>query len=198
MGGLVGYYTGESWARGKWMDLSPAGNHVTTTSGPITSDHGTVNGKKYVSGNIDARLVFPRGILSATYTLFHITRYMGPNRARIITGTNVNWLSGHHSGNSGVSYQGYWMTPVAKLHGDAWFLSTDQPGIYRSQRQHRATTRKNTDVPPLMGINVWTGTYFAKHERSDWACACVIIYSRILSHQEYGQVEAFLLSQYGV
>jgi hypothetical protein len=196
--GLIGLYTGESWTGTRWTDLSGSGNHATTIRGTISTS--TLNSLTTLTGATTAGLRFPSTILPSTYTLFHVTKYNGSTRGRIIDGYSgtVNWLSGFHSSKSGVAYHGNtgsWMTGITDLHGLNWVISTDQKNVYRSQGVSRTNAGFSTGVSDLISIN--HGDAVAT-EPSDWACACVIVYNRELTTNEIVQVETFLNRRYSV
>lgn len=196
IGGLVGFYTGESWyAPGNmWIDLSGMNNHVTEVRNTATiSNAGTfANGKRFISGNINAGLRFPSVILPGNYTLFYIAKYNGSNRQRIFNGVNQNWLSGFWGGRSGVAHHNNWLTNwQIDLHGNNWVLGTDQNNLYRSNKQNR--TNGGPGFPNSDRISINWGVY---GEYSDWAVACVVVYNRALTIGEITQVENELASVY--
>lgn len=155
--GLVGWYTahGLEPAINRLRDLSGPNNHATTV-GVVTHNTGftspdILNGQPHLRGNTTASIIFPSAIMPVTYTLFHVTRYTGPARQRIVTSRNINHISGHWRGRSGLAYQLAlsWITPESitlpgQLHGDDWVLSSDQPGVYRSQGVLRSFSTKTT------------------------------------------------------
>jgi hypothetical protein len=194
--GMIGLYTGESWTGSQWTDLSGSGNHATTSTGTISTT--SLNSLTALAGGTTAGIRFPSTILPSTYTLFHVARYNGASRGRIIDGFGgPNWLSGFHSNKSGVAYHGdagSWVTAINDLHGNAWVLSTDQRNLYRSQRVNRTVANYTAGVSSQISIGMgnWTG------ENSDWACACVVVYNRELTTNEILQVEAFLARRYNL
>lgn len=192
--GLIAVYDGDSWNGTSWQDVY--GNyHATTTRGTITSSVTTGNGAsrtfKALSGNTNAGLQFPSGILPSTYTLFHVTRTTG-TRSRIVTGSNNNWLSAHWGGRSGVAYHEGWVTSSESyLHGDNWVYSTDQNYLYRSNGVERGTSGGGAST------NL-TVNYGAYGEYSDWAIAFLAVYNRTLNSTEYLAVESWLASKFGI
>lgn len=199
--GLIGCYTPESWNGSQWMDLSTSSNHATTITGTITSTNTASNnyglgGLPYLNGGTADSIQFPAAILPSSYTIFHLTRYTSTiDQARILTNpSNTNWLSGHHSGKSGVAYHNGWMTNTNK-HGTNWVLSTDLNTIYRSQGTVRSTTGAGSpSYATPIGVNLgWAGG-----EKSQWGIACVLVYNRNMPTVECLAMEDMLASRYSV
>ena len=160
-----------------------------------------LNGHKFVYGSTYDGYSFPSTLMNDTsgdYTLFHVAKYYNPNglttRKRIFDGGgNINWLSGFHSGNTGVAYHNGWLTNTrSDLHGDDWFVSTDQNALYRSNTVKRNDSSGGS-ASSILTINAG---YFTG-ERSDWAVAEVIVYDRLLSPSEYFDIEEYLYVKYG-
>lgn len=195
IGGLVGFYTGDSWyAPGNmWIDLSGMNNHVTETRGTISNPglQHMSNSKKAISGNTSSGLRFPQPILPGTYTLFYIAKYDGGTRQRIFNGVNQNWLSGFWGGRSGVAYHNNWVSWQNDLHGNNWVLGTDQNNLFRSNKQNRTTG--GPGGPSFDRISINWGVF---GEYSDWSVACVVVYNRTLTIGEITQVENELASVY--
>ena len=122
--GCVGWYRGDTWSGSQWRDASGAGNHLTTVKGTIGTSTDPLKGFKYVRGGTDSSVTLSPAILQATpaYTIFHVAKYDGLSRKRILTSTgptggtrNAGWYSGFWAGHAGgVSYQGAdagWVAP---------------------------------------------------------------------------------------
>jgi len=191
---LLSVYDGDSWNGSSWLDIYGS-YHATTIRGTINNVSTTGNGASKtfnaLSGNTGAGLQFPTGILPATYTLFHVTRTTGAS-ARIVTGSNNNWLSTHWGGRSGVAYHEGWVTSSENyLHGNNWVYSTDQNYLLRTNGVSRGTGSPGAST----NLSINHGTYA---EYSDWACALVVVYNRTLSSSEYIEVENWIQSKYGV
>ena len=205
----------------RWRDLSGKGNHVESSairSGSINTSTSATNQNPYNStstadaklgvtpfpflyGSTGAGLQFPTAVMSTTsnYTLFHVARYYKPGdavptRKRIFDGVTTNWLSGFYGGKSGVAYHhNNWLTqPQTNLHGDTWVLSTDQKDMYRSNGTNRTVSGYSGGSSRQLSINDGSTT----GQRSDWACAEVIVYDRELTSAEYEAVEAYLNAKY--
>lgn len=194
--GLVGLYDAQSWTGTQWSDISGNNNHATSITGTVSTANISGNGSSLtmptLQGGTSAGIRFPSAaILPATYTLFHVTRYTGGTRQRIVTGVNNNWLSGHWGGNTGVAYHEGWLTSQTDIHGNNWFISTDQNSLYRSNGVTRGTSGGSASTQ----LSVNWGAY---SEFSDWNCTFVAVYNRTLSASEYQQVESWLSSRYGI
>jgi len=119
----------------------------------------------------------------STYTLFHVAKYNGTTRRRILNGVQGNWLSGFWDGMSGIAYHGEWLTQrSSSVHGSNWVRSTEQRNLYRSEGVTRGTTTGGSSSQ--LSIN-----YGCRSEYSDWAVAEVIVYDTELSPAQYEQVE---------
>lgn len=143
-------------------------------------------------GNAGTNINFPAGILPATYTLFHNTRY---NRnalgERIWTVQYADWVSGHHRGKSGVAWHGTdWITPIVNRHDVNWITCADQQNVFRSLGKNRET------VSGASGVNnLYIGSY-AYGEASNWASTGAIVFNRELNASEIKHVEDFIASKY--
>lgn len=209
--GAYAWYTADSWSDQSqvWNDVSGNARHATTVRGTInrgvsTDPYGVAI--DCLSGGTDAGIRFPVGVLPATHTLFHLSRYTGGARGRIFDGvgtlannsTLVNWLSGFWSGKSGVAHNQKWNTQnTASVHGDTWFVSCDQNSLYRSDMIQRNTGTSTNDSPQI-SINYGNYTMHpSSPEPSDWAVAEVIVFDRKLSVLECLQVEQYLTEKLG-
>jgi len=192
--GRFGWYTGDSWTGTQWTDLSGNNNHVTTFSGTISKTAFPNSTLTYLSGSTTASITWPTSVLPTTYTLFHVTRYNGATRQRILTSASggTNWLSGHWQGISGVAHHNTWITQSSvDIHGNNWVISSDQNNTYRSQGTSRTTITITNGPNVRLGVNTWAG------ELSDWAIAEVIVYNRALTAAEVDDVESYLINKYG-
>lgn len=188
--GLVGYYIGESYlsASSSWRDLSGNGYHASTT-GTISINSAGINGKAYIYGGTTSTVQFPSAILPSTYTIFHICRYNGSSKARILTGTTVNWLSGFWGSKTGMAYHSDSTGWVADFNSNRytltdWLLSTDQNGLYRGNKMD-FTINTSGNSASSIGINVIG-------ENTDWAISTLIVYNRTMSLAEIIQMEDWL------
>lgn len=193
--GLVGAYYAENWTGTQWTDASGAGNHVTASSGVILRATDPSSGQDYLFGNTASTLTFPTAILPATYTLFHLTRYSGTaNRNRILTSYNsgpTNWCSGLHASGTGAHHNGWVAQTNAFTFGQSFSVATDQNAMFRGQGVNFTSgtggSPSNTSPLTLNGYG---------SEQSDWACACILVYSGTLNATQILQVEAALAQRY--
>lgn len=173
---LVGWYEARSFDKetGIWHDLSGSGNNATTTN--------CTKSGKMITGSTESTIEFPTAILPEKYTLVHVSRYNGKEKKRIITGTNTNYLSGHHTGKSGVAYHGTWVTKssVNKLSADdfAIHVSTNNDYYYNGSKY-----TKNTVDTKGVHISVNKSEKFPE-ETSDFAIAMVLVFNKVMSTEE--------------
>lgn len=210
---LTGWYTGDSAvmsgsAMTEWTDLSGNNNHVTGsdlagTIQRVSTGGGIIGGPRpFIHGGTSERMKFSTSVMTGTtnnYTLFHVTKYYTPGgtptRSRIFDGIGNNWLSGFHSGDTGVAYHNGWATTNTSgdLHGNDWVFSTDQRYLYRSNGVTRGTNLGGGESTQL---SVNYGTYYTS-QSSTWAIAEIIVYNRTLNSTEYTNVENYLNMKYG-
>lgn len=190
--GLLAMYTGDTWSASGWQDISGNNNHATTFTGTVAVNKSALNGHTYISGAAATEsITFPANILPPVYTLFHVTKYNGTTRKRILTSTNSFWLSGHWNNMAGVAYHLNWVTPQSDSYGSNWVMSTDQNALYRSNRMDRTSGSPGSPSYAQLSINAYT-------EVSDWACACVIVFNRTLTAAEILTMEAWIGGNYGL
>jgi hypothetical protein len=80
--GLVGRYTSDSWNGSTWTDTSGEGNHITN----ITNAGSIVKSGQFLYGDTTTGMSFPSAVISSSnYTLFHVAKYNGANKKRILT-----------------------------------------------------------------------------------------------------------------
>ena len=201
--GIIGWYDGGSFdpKSNHWLDKSGNSNHITTCFGQINMVVSGGNGStetKYITGDKNAGLTLPSPVLwnGGKYTFFHITRYAGNTNGRIWAGTTGNWLSGHWNNRGATIYHDGWLSGGGRwsyegmLTGKDWTLITDQPSYARINRASYQFWGGSGNIPQNISIN--NGNY---NEKSDWACAEVIIYQRELSVAEIEVVESFLYTK---
>lgn len=191
--GLIAKYSGESWNGSALVDET-GGTYNTTSTGTIVQTAGILaNSRKYIYGSTSTSLTFPVDILPSTYTLFHLLRFNGVNRQRIIDGSGTNWMSGTWQGRSGLSFHGgVWITEnTINHHYDTWVLSTDQLSYYASNQINRTTGTATTSTRLTINNGAASGS-----SKSDWALATVLVYNTELSASQILQVENYLRNMY--
>lgn len=205
--GLVGWFTADSFnpATGEWLDWSGSGNHATISPDAdveVRQASGqALNGKAYLRGSSGSSASFPASILPQTYTVFHIARYDGPAKGRILSSMphwRTNWYSGFDGGvASAAQHIPGPGRPAAAMTGvdpNDWLVSTDQVSLYRSQGVQRwAQGQYYGDLKPVpLCIGCWPD------QPSDWAVAAVLVYNWELPPSGLDVMEEYLHVQYGV
>jgi hypothetical protein len=200
--GLYAWYDGDSFIPGtKWVNKSGDTTRDITSARFIDINGVTLNthttGWKYLSGASTCGIYFPANCLTTTYTMFHIAKYNGTTKGRIFDAhfgdNSKNWLSGFHGGNAGVAFHlSDWITSYTNLHGNNWVMSSDQndPPLYRSNGVNRTLTNVTHKLTSSADLAI------SVNERSDWAVAEVILYTRTLTTSEILSVESYLRNKY--
>jgi hypothetical protein len=155
---------------------------------------------------------FPVGVLpSATYTLFFVARYNGPNR-KCIFSTDLDWLSGFYRNCygglatcfpiTGVKYRlsvgthrnnGWATRSDSDLHGYDWVTGTDRGDSFRSNGVDRTVDPGNGfSVGGRLGINVGFYSPSFACGTSEFAVQQLLVFNRNLSDSEVSRVEAWL------
>lgn len=178
---------------GNTRDTAPS--YVTGTIAKVTSAANT-NGSRcsfpVVQGGTSDQIRFNNPQMnSGNYTLFHVARYNGGTRGRIVNGINNDYISGFWNGQAGVAHHFGWITPTTGLTPvDNWVVSTSAYGLYRANGLTRSTGG-GADYIPEIGLNT-------QGERSDYQVAELILFDRRLTDTEIKQVEDYLGGQYGI
>lgn len=188
--GLIGYYDASSFLNNVWYDLSSFNNNVTQLNGSFT-----LNNKTFISGSSTSTILFPTQILPSTYTLFHIAKYNGTSKGKILAGyNNPNWYSGFANAKSGIAAH---TTPITQTSLSAfennWVFSTDTNITYRANGASYTTISIDpTNSNAQLSINLNTNN----SDNSDFAIACVIVFNRTLSSSEISTMENWLTTTY--
>ncbi len=203
--GLVAWMDGSSWSssNNRWEDKSGNNNHTSNTVGTIntgnwTGGSGASANFPYIYGNTDAGVRITNGWPNGSeYTFFHMTRYTGGTRGRIWQGLSGNWLSGHWSSRRGVFYHEGWLNSSSQGTLDNWIQCTDSRQTVRYNRGTGSWSSGGSYSPNGVAINnAGSGGCCNANERTDWACAEIILYNRTLSSDEMLQVENYLYNVY--
>jgi len=203
--GLVAWMDGGSWSssNNRWEDKSGNNNHTSNTVGTIntgnwTGGSGASANFPYIYGNTDAGVRITNGWPNGSeYTFFHMTRYTGGTRGRIWQGLSGNWLSGHWSSRRGVFYHEGWLNSSSQGTLDNWIQCTDSRQTVRYNRGTGSWSSGGSYSPNGVAINnAGSGGCCNANERTDWACAEIILYNRTLSSDEMLQVENYLYNVY--
>ena len=202
--GLLAWYDYASYnsSTGAWADKT--GNGYTATASvsvSATSSTAGSNGStstfnclqcNYNGGNY-GKIVWPVGIVPSTYTLFHVCRYTGTSNNRIIQGKTQNWLSGFWQNDLGNFYHNGWISGVGG-HGtnNNWRCTTDQNNLGRQNGTTYGTSGAGSPSYDRICIND------SGYESSECQIAELIVYNTTLNGSEYGAVELYLTSKYGI
>jgi hypothetical protein len=180
---------GASFKNGVWHDKSGRGNDAATSNVSII----TVNDKPVLRGDTGAGIEVVKGWPSGEFTFVHLTKYNGGTRGRIWNGKQTNWLSGHWGGHAGWSHHDRWISQKDKPLMD-WLLTVTQRSWMRFNADNVATGEGTN--PRGVGINQFGGRH--NNERSDWACAEVIVFEGNLGDAEMRAIEAYVIAKYGL
>jgi len=188
--GLIGRYDGQSVQLAQWLDVSGQENHAAI-GGTVTTDQ--LNGHTILTGTTSTTIVWPTGILPSTFTLFHYTRYApSGTKRRIFAGDTKNWLNGFYNGSRGIAYHNGWIGGVSSSTcPDDWVLSASTATTYRANKSLIGTSGAGSPNYDRLTIN--SGIY---GQTSDWMCAEVLVYNRILTDDEVRQAEDYLFHKY--
>lgn len=194
--GLFAWYDADSFSGTTWFDRSGNGRHGSVTRGTVSRVSTTGNGASRtfntLQGGTGDGIQFPSDVLPSTYTLFHVTRYQGSTNARILTGINNNWLSGHWGGHSGVAFHEGWLTQNGRtVFSNDWIISSDQNSLYRGNAVSYGWSGGSASTR----LSVNAGAF---SEHSAWQCAEIIVYNRSFSLSEMLQMEEYLATRYGI
>jgi hypothetical protein len=179
---------GASFKNNVWYDKSGNGNDARTES--VNANES--NGLPILTGGTNSGVEIVKGWPSGDYTFVHLTRYNGGTRGRIWNGKKTNWLSGHWNGHAGWAHHNRWLEPNRDLPVDQWVLTVDQKNFARFNAVNEVSAEGTT--PSGVGINQFGGD--GNNERSDWACAEVIVFEGNLSAGDMKAVEAYFIGKY--
>jgi hypothetical protein len=218
--GLTGWYDASTWSiSGGWGSFTQTNDATDTVSASnvtktIDLSNSAGSNKIFPSlrkdGVLNGGIRFPTAfdIDTDNYTLFHVTRRQGTNRAgRVFDGIGSNWLSGFHGDDSGVFYHQGWITPTGVdetgYHNENWAVYTDRFSNGRSNKIDRTTNgpNANQDPPPMSTttrFSLHAGDFTQGSQNGSWACAEVLFFNRKLSDTEVIKVEDYLASKYGI
>jgi hypothetical protein len=197
LSGLIGRYDMKALTTTQWTDQSGIGNHAVisgATATTIVAGNGATLITNCLYGSSTSHSVlWPVAVLPATYTLFHVTRYTGGTNSRIYQGYSINWLSGHWGGLSGQYYHSGWITNSStNYYANNWFITTDQNSLGRTNGITRGTGGGGSSDRLTINAGVGTG------ESSTWQTVECLAYNRTLTSIEYGLVESYLATKYGI
>jgi len=221
--GLVALYTADPNEQytNYWNNRVTNGFNNADLSGNIgialnTGDNGSTKQFPYLYGYKESSVTINQWFTNAeNYTFIHITKYNGSTQGRIWDGIGANWLSGFHFGKYAYYHNG-WIpyNDITKFPTDFllannytsnimnWVLSIDtMKKVYIQDISFNINTSNNDlSLNGLTGISINNGEYSKQRsigsQYSDWACAFVAIYDRVLSESEIQQVKTYLVGKY--
>lgn len=182
-----------------WKD-SGLSQHITVSGNVSLVLHS--GDKKYrtmsaVQFDTTANINFGNTDQMPNYTLFSITRHLPTERARIIQGISINWLTGNYnSGATGVAYHfNTFITPISDLFGTNFFIGTDTSTTYYTNGNLRGGGAPSDSYLPTLGINQASS---GRSESGNGQMLDLLIYDRVLSDSDKKKVENYLASYYGL
>lgn len=185
-----------------WTDKSGNGYHGSIGGSPTivsTSSNGATETFNVLSGGTSDLVTFPAAIVPSTYTLFHVTRYSGSNRGRMLNqpfAGDPYWISGFYNGIAGFAYSGGTVNPDYVDYGNNWVISAHQNYFYRPNgNTARDGTSGSGGYASGMKLN---GYVYEANQLCDFQCAEIIVYNRTLTSGEIATMEAFLGTKYGI
>ena len=94
-------------------------------------------------------------------------------------------------------YHEGWLNSGNQSPVDNWVQTTDSRSLVRANRGANQWSSGGNYSPNGVAINnAGSGGCCNSNERSDWACATILLYNRTLSTDEMLQVENFLYEIY--
>lgn len=206
---LAAAFFAETYAAGGgsasvWKDSTGSSAFVMTgTSAPMKQSisPNATTPRAMLVGSVNCRMVceVPQSS-QAGYTVVHVARYapktgVQHNRRRIVTLNGV-LPSGHADGFSGAVSDTFTpdMADGIDQHGNGWVISVHTPTTYRSNGVTRSPANASSGVDTLtkVGVNAEAGN------ESDFALACLLVYSGVLAPVEVSEIESALSSIYDI
>eukprot|EP01083_Nonionella_stella_P047393 126821_1 len=194
---VTAHYSGHSIDRYPWMWLDHSGHnyHVNPLS-MLGVDLGySFNGYSIVTGNTNSKLIFPFN-LAHRHTVINLCKYNGETQGRILQTTVHNSLFGFHGGHTGLAYEHGWITNQENDIGAEWLLSSQTPFMYRANGVDY--TNGSGYFPPSHNFSLAINDGLAFNEKSDWACAEILVFNRILELNQIKCLEHSLTTKYSL
>lgn len=205
MRNLMAWYTAGGVTPTPFDTWCPAVTTFTTAGGCASASglsvvQGNNSGSEpLVSGSRASRVIFPAHVLPPVYTLFHLARYSGSSRARILASGNGVWFhSGFHGGRAGNAHRPTtsFVSDYINLHDTNWVLSTDQMYTYRSNGIDRTTINRGPNM--TSGIHLLINGMTIPDETSEFEVYAVLVYNDELTMSEVMAMEEYLSGLYQV
>lgn len=174
---IKGLYTVDSFKDDIWTDkVGEMGDLVT--SGLIVEE-GAIVGTKASTIEFVSRL-------PENYTFAYVAKYNGSNKGRVFSGKDNNWLSGFHTGDTGVVYHEGWVTDSKNnIVTDEYLVGIDTQSKYYANGED--LTLKEHRAGALVTVNL--GKY---KQLSDFAIKAIIVYDINLEEEDVKKLNEIL------
>lgn len=222
---ITAWFAGDTFDvdKNQWRDIGN-NNHINFTSPNIKvnsgvliplmdddKDKATTNPKvqKWVSGGTDTQFSIPLKVSAdSSITFVHLTRYSPRtiNRGKLWTNESGIWISGYDDNKFTTtdtnarnlsSISSSKNGDIMNIRGSNWNLFIDTMDMSKKTRtvsinnnEYIFETTELDSIPNKIGINIHN------YELSDWDCAEIMVYNRILSKDEIQQIINYLNNKY--
>ena len=186
-----------------WSDKAYGKNNAVISNPSFLAKPTVTNGSKIfqvLQGTNSASIQLVSNTINSSYTLFHVTRYNGPNKNEIISNVGSNWVSGFQGGKAGVAYNNNSAINNNGLSDNTqWVISVNYTNTYdtcyyRANGRQYSFYNDNSELfLPSMGINMNGGIF-----NSEFQIADVIIFNTRLSDTQIVDIEGRLATMYGI
>ena len=217
---ITSWFNGDSFniKELQWRDLA-SNNHITDFKSSkvkatnISADSGSqiaVLGDTTAQFSIDIPIIDSDRKPINCITFIHLTRYSPrtSNRGKIWSSTNGTWVSGYNdnkftfsntNGTDMSNIGGDKIGDIMNIRGSNWNLIIDQMDASTKKRTVKINsndyifeTTAMQSIPDKIGINIHSG------DKSDWECAEIMIYTRLLDNNEIQQIINYFNKKYGM
>mmetsp|Transcript_57225 Transcript_57225/g.51521 ORF Transcript_57225/g.51521 Transcript_57225/m.51521 type:complete len:413 (-) Transcript_57225:657-1895(-) len=205
MDDFASWYTGDSISitDNIWFDQSGSNNDALISGSGMDKYHDTtdilnelyLNGHPVLVGTTNTIVSFSP-TLTYQHTVFNVCKCRESGaKQRIIQANTYNGVFGFVSGRSGIAYEGDWITdPFPDQFGNDWVLSSQTRSLYRGNKRDLTTSAGTNTLSSRLSIN--TGWTPAIPQKSNFACAEVILLDRDLELDEIQCIEGYLENKY--
>lgn len=183
-----------------WSDSSSKGNNAIMVSNP-TFQTNAINGLPVIRFSASQNQTFrlPANF-PPPYTVIYAARQNGPNRNRILSGLNNNWLLGWWCGSKSMAYFEGWVSPGAcsspAADNNVYLYTAIGTGSLSTVFENGRQLYSNAQG--LAGPNGLALGHLGASEFSDGDIAEILVYSQALSSTDRKSIEGYLGSKYGI
>lgn len=156
------------------------------------------NGKNIysISGPPTTTIEWPLGSISPTFTICSITKYNGPNKYRVLNGTNNNFLHGHWMLRKNVAHYNNWLTDQYSIGNlEDWLVMC---GTNSSTNNIKVLgdgiKRNDANAGGIANGQLTINTSNVFTEASDFSFLCVFIWNQWLNDTELTTVSDYLIN----